>query len=311
MQYAKFRICWYNLLAMLQANLTGAVPETIATRLGTVEYARSGEGPALLVLHGARGGWDQGMMLARSAVGVPDFDVIAMSRPGYLGTPLERGRTPRQQADLCAALLDSLGVAEAAVAAASGGGPCALQFALHYPTRCRALVMIASCSASITRRVPWWFHLLLRIALLRTVAARMRRKMEQHPEAAARRFIPDATLRAQTLSDPEAGPILREFQVSLMDHFAERLPGIKNDITQVCLPFAYPVDKIQVPALVVHGTADEVIPFAQAEGLAARLPAAELVAIPGGRHVILFTHLHLIRPQVRQFLARQFHINRP
>jgi len=39
--------------------------------------------------------------------------VIAVSRPGYLGTPLADGETPEAQADLYAALLDTLGIARA------------------------------------------------------------------------------------------------------------------------------------------------------------------------------------------------------
>lgn len=38
------------------------LPEIIETRLGPVEYAAFGEGPAVLCLHGAMGGFDQGLI---------------------------------------------------------------------------------------------------------------------------------------------------------------------------------------------------------------------------------------------------------
>jgi pimeloyl-ACP methyl ester carboxylesterase len=38
------------------------------------------------------------------------YRLLAVSRPGYLGTPLSSGRDPREQADLFAALLDALGI---------------------------------------------------------------------------------------------------------------------------------------------------------------------------------------------------------
>jgi pimeloyl-ACP methyl ester carboxylesterase len=68
-----------------------------------------GEGPAVLALHGAMGGYDQGLILART-IGPPGYRFVSVSRPGYLGTPLCAGRTPEEQADLLAHLLDALGI---------------------------------------------------------------------------------------------------------------------------------------------------------------------------------------------------------
>jgi len=275
---------------------------TIETLRGGIEYARSGEGPAVLLLHGAMGGFDQGLLLGRAAAGSTGFEFIAVSRPGYLGTPLALGKTPEEQADLCASVLDALAIREAAVIAISGGGQCALQLVLRHPGRCRALVMISACSAPLTVRVPLRFHLIAFLARFPAVVSRMRRKAADDPEGMARRAIPDADLRAQTLNDPEAGPLLGEHLASTMERMAERLPGTRNDIHQSRKPFAYPLERIQAPVLVVHGAADEAVPFAQAESLAAKLPRRELLAIPGGQHVCLFTHRRLIQPRVRQFL---------
>jgi pimeloyl-ACP methyl ester carboxylesterase len=277
-------------------------PKLVATILGDVECARSGEGPALLLLHGAMGGYDQGLLLGRAAVGSSNFELIAPSRPGYLGTPIALGRAPEQQADLCAALLHALTIRQAAVVAISGGGQCALQFALRHPERCRALVMISACSAPITKRLPLRFHLLKLATRFPALAKAMRRKAAEDPERAARRSIPDPVLRARTLNDPEAGPLLVALQLSVMDRMAARMPGTQNDIVQSRTPFAYLLEQIRAPLLIVHGTEDEAAPFAQAESLAAKVPRAELVAIPGGRHVSIFTHREQIQPRIRDFL---------
>jgi pimeloyl-ACP methyl ester carboxylesterase len=137
----------------------GPQPASIATNHGTVEYASLGEGPAVLSLHGAAGGYDQGLILART-IGSPGFRFLAVSRPGYFGTPLAVGPTPDAQADAVAALLDALGIRTAAVMAVSGGGPCALQFSLRHPQRCWALVMASACSAPLVSRPPLSFRLL-------------------------------------------------------------------------------------------------------------------------------------------------------
>ena len=275
----------------------------VETPLGAVEIAVTGEGPAVLAIHGAMGGYDQSLLLARSAVGAAPFRCIAVSRPGYLGTPLSLGKTPEEQADLCAAALEALGVRRAAVVAVSGGGQCALQFALRHADRCWGLVMVSACSAPITVRLPLQFHVMKLMARIPPLVAMLRRNAVRDPEKAARRSIPDPALRARTLNDPEAGPLMTALQLSTMDQMARRLPGTENDITQSRLPFAYPLERITTPALVIHGTADSVAPFAAAQALAARLPRAELLAIEKGEHVSLFTHLAEIRARVTQFLG--------
>jgi pimeloyl-ACP methyl ester carboxylesterase len=272
------------------------------TPRGPLEYARTGEGPAVLLLHGAMGGYDQGLLLGRTVVGTPGYEFIAPSRPGYLGTPLALGPSPEQQADLCAALLDALAARRASVIAISGGGQCALQFAIRHPDRCAALVMISACSAPLSGRVPLRFHVLKLAARIPPLMDAMRRKAAANPEKAARRSIPDPALRARTLADADAGPLLTALQVSVMDRMAARLPGTQNDIVQSRSPFAYACEKIVAPVLIVHGTEDEAVPFAQAESLAARIPNAELLGVEGGRHVSIFTHRDLIQPRVRRFL---------
>jgi len=111
------------------------LPVTLRTARGIVEYASAGEGPTVLALHGAMGGWDQSMLLAR-ILPLPSFRALALSRPGYLGTPLSAGRSPEERADLYAATLDALGVERTAAIAISGGGPSAIRFALRHRDRC-------------------------------------------------------------------------------------------------------------------------------------------------------------------------------
>lgn len=293
----------------LLEDATGAGSTMVETRRGAVECARSGRGPAVLLLHGAMGGYDQGLLLGRTVVGAAGFEFIAISRPGYLRTPLALGAEPEAQADLCAAVLDALAIRQAAVIAISGGGQCALQFALRHPGRCRALVMVSACSAPLAVRVPFQFHLMTLTARFPPLVAGMRRKAAKNPERAARRSIPDAPLRARTLDDPEAGPLLVALQSSAMERMVERLPGTRNDIAQSRAPFSYGLEQIQTSTLIVHGSADAAVPFAQAESLAAKLPRGELLAIPGGGHVSIFTHRATIQPRVHRFL--EFHLSSP
>lgn len=276
---------------------------TAVTPLGAIEYAESGQGLAVLALHGAMGGWDQGLILAR-ATGFGAHRVLAPSRPGYLGTPLSCGRTPAAQADLHAALLDAAGVGAATVVAVSGGGPSALAFALRHPGRCRALVLVSAASARIAARPPLAWYVLRLVARAPALLAAMQRRASRDPERSASRSIPDPTQRARLLQDPVAWPLMEELQRSTGVRMAQRLAGTDNDIATTRGELSLPFEQLAVPVLVVHGTADRLAPFAHGLAVAQRAPAAELLAIEGGEHACLFTHLAEIRSGIASFLAR-------
>jgi 2-hydroxy-6-oxonona-2,4-dienedioate hydrolase len=111
------------------------------TKYGPIEYAREGSGPSTLVVHGAGGGYDQGLYLAHEMLG-EGFDVIAPSRFGYLRTPVPKDASHTAQADAHAALLVRLGVKEAIIMGVSAGAPSAIEFAIRYPERTTALILV-------------------------------------------------------------------------------------------------------------------------------------------------------------------------
>jgi pimeloyl-ACP methyl ester carboxylesterase len=276
-------------------------PAVVATARGPVEYAEHGVGPAVLALHGAMGGWDQSLLLARTIAGT-GHRFIGLSRPGYLGTTLAAARSPEEQADLYAAVLDALGVRDAAVMAVSGGGPSAIHFALRHRERCRCLVLVSTCGGKVEARLPLAFQVLKLAARWRWLAVSMERKAARDPEAALRRSIPDPALLERTLRS-DAGPLLRELVASTSDRMSLRLPGTLNDVA-VTRARSYPLEQVVVPVLVVHGTRDPSVPFARhGKVLATRIPGAELAALEGGEHVAIFTHRGEARARVIPFLA--------
>ena len=84
---------------------------------------------------------------------------------------------------------------------------------------------------------------------------------------------------------------------------AARLPGTINDTAHFAAMDDFPLTAINAPVLIIHGTADVVVPFAHAERVVREVSNAELMAIEGGPHVALFTHLASIRARVGEFLA--------
>lgn len=279
----------------------GPRPIVVKARRGPVECAVAGDGPAILALHGAMGGHDQAWLLART-IGAPGFRYVALSRPGYLGTPLEVARTPEEQADLYREVLDALGIRDVLVMAVSGGGPSALQFAASHRDRCRGAVIVSSVCVRNEGRLPLAWHVMKLTARCEPLVALMRRKVARDPERAARRSIPDPALRARTVRDPEAGPLLLALQLSTLDRMRQRLPGTESDIATTFGELSLPLERIDVPVLVVHGTADRVAAFAQARRMVERIPGAELLAVEGGDHVTIFTHRGVVRERVVKFL---------
>ncbi|MBN1948067.1 MAG: alpha/beta hydrolase [Bradymonadales bacterium] len=278
-------------------------PRTMQTRRGPLEYVDLGTGPAVLALHGAMGGFDQSLLLTRT-IGPPDYRYLAVSRPGYLGTPLSLGKSPEEQADRCAELLDSLGISQAAVMAVSGGGPAAVHFALRHPDRCWGLVLVSTCATTVEDRPPLSFYLLKILARIPWFTRAMRQKVERDIDGAAKASIPDDEMRARTLADPETGPLFVALQRSTADRVAQRLPGTYNDVA-VTRTHEYPLENIAVPTLVVHGTADRMLPFDRhGKAMAKRIPGAELVLAQGGDHVAIYTHRRQVLPAVEQFLKQ-------
>jgi pimeloyl-ACP methyl ester carboxylesterase len=84
-------------------------PSVIMTENGPIEYVRRGSGPPLLISHGITGGFDQGLSLADTYVG-DGYEIIAVSRFGYLGSAMPGDGRPKTQADAYRSLIDTLDV---------------------------------------------------------------------------------------------------------------------------------------------------------------------------------------------------------
>jgi pimeloyl-ACP methyl ester carboxylesterase len=111
------------------------------TASGPIEYAERGTGIPLLSLHGAGGGYDQGLTSAASLLG-EGFKIIAPSRFAYLRTPIPNDASPAAQADAHAALLSSLNIPKAIVMGISAGARSAVELAVRHPDRVSALILI-------------------------------------------------------------------------------------------------------------------------------------------------------------------------
>jgi 2-hydroxy-6-oxonona-2,4-dienedioate hydrolase len=129
------------------------------TACGAIEVAESGpgDGPALLLVHGSGGGFDQALTLG-SDHAARGYRVIAPSRFGYLRSPFPDDPSGERQSDHLACLLDALGLDDVAVMGVSAGAVSALHFAARHPRRTRALVLMvpAVCRPDPAVPMPDW-----------------------------------------------------------------------------------------------------------------------------------------------------------
>jgi pimeloyl-ACP methyl ester carboxylesterase len=281
------------------------IPIQARTERGTVEYVEIGDGPVVVALHGAMGGWDQSLILAQT-IGNSGYRYIAMTRPGYLGTPMSSGKSSEQQGDLIASLLDTLGVTKAGVMAVSGGGPAAVQFGLRHPSRCAGLILVSTCSDKVNTPIPFSFKVMKFLARWSWFANRFRNKAEQNLENVAKRSIRDPEILSRTINDADIWPLFKIMLLSTFDQMGQRIEGTENDI-EISHTTTYPLENLNVPVLVVHGTEDQLVPFeAHAKMYKTRVPNAELLTIDGGEHVAIFTHRNKVRSKVTEFTQHHF-----
>ncbi|WP_332448741.1 alpha/beta fold hydrolase [Methanoculleus sp.] len=268
------------------------------TDCGSIEYARRGLGYPVLVVHGNAGGFDQGLMLAGRTID-PAFQVIAVSRFGYLGSPMPPEPSVAMQADAFACLLDALAISEAAVVAYSAGSASAIQFALRHPERVPALVLVEPVAPGKGPVMPRpIFTIFFQNDFIYWATVTFFSRFVAGPWAGVdrgRRLSPEekADLRALLAS---LLPVSARVDGSLFDIYTST-PGLLNAEGND----DYPFESIGAPTLVVSAVDDPLALHENARALVQRIPGARLFAVPGGGHMLLAQH-GAVRRKITEFL---------
>lgn len=274
---------------------------TIAeTAAGDIEYADSGEGEPALVIHGAGGGYDQGLLIARDLG--PGFRVIAPSRFGYLKTPIRQHASPTTQADAHAALLDFLGIEKAVVVGASAGAPSAIELALRYPKRVSALILLAPRTYDPTNSIG-----VDQSPAAQTIL-RLVKKGADFPfwlavraaRASVVRFLgvpPEVEAAASDLERDRVTQIMRRVLP-----LSERIRGIMVDSVAELAP--WPLERIKVPTLIVSAKDDLFKTLPGARFTAEGIEGAELEVLEDGGHLMV-GHTERVRRWIGNFLRKE------
>lgn len=258
------------------------------TACGPVEYTVAGSGPAVLVIHGAGGGYSQ-MAAISELLATSGFKAIAMSRFGYLRTPLPADASPAGQADAHACLLEALGVSKAAALGVSAGAPSAIQYSLRYPARCFALVLLVPAIsvpgrdvAETTPPSPFWqivFDYVLRSDFMIWVVSRLWPEMLVETVLAT----PLEQFRQTSRAEGQRGlGVIRDiFPVSL------KADGLKNDALVTTTTTAHHLERITAPTLAISAKDDLYRTDVGAKYAAEQIPGARLILFPTGGHAWL------------------------
>jgi len=243
-------------------------------------YEVAGQGVPCLFVHGGLGG-GRGSALFRQhhmAALAQHVHVIAFDRraAGLSETPTTGYHFEGFVADIVA-LLDHLGHARTVLMGTSAGGPQVLQCALTYPERVIALVL--GSTATQTVNVP---------PALASLVTFLGTEGLTHLQAMLARSDADSPVHPAAPFSPMAS-----------------LPGVLQTYLAYHLhgnPIATRLGEITVPALILHGTADEEVSFVEAERLYDGLSTASLIPCVGGGHSIMVTHAAPYRQAIIDFL---------
>jgi len=279
----------------------------LETAFGPIEYADAGEGGLpILVIHGAGGGFDQGLDVAQHLV-KHGFRVIAISRFGYLRTPLPRNASAAAQADAHAAVLDALHIPRCAVLGVSAGGPSAMQLALRHPERVAALVLMVPAAyaptpsargGSAPDRMPALTRVLMDIALKSDFLFWL--ALQIAPNAMTRVILgtPPALLA-------NADAVERARVATVLDHVlpvSTRRLGLLNDAAVVSALPRYELERIATPTLIISARDDLYHTFAGARYSAEHMPHARFIGYPSGGH-LLVGHDQAVTTEIVSFLG--------
>ena len=263
----------------------------INTERGPVEVARDGDGTSVLVIHGGPGGFDQGLMYGRHLRN-NGCELIALSRPGYLHTPLASGRTPTEQADLYAAVLDALKIDRITVLGYSSGGPSAVHFAARHPGRVRSLLL----DSAVLGHYDTAGSAVERLSLFSSFGAWFWHTVGQRWPKVATSLLVDSTTaglnKAQKRAAVEwimADRARVESVQKMLTSFAPwklRHAGFDNDGDNEVHLGPLPIDELKCPTMITHGVSDGVVPVELAIRASESLEGAELVLINEGHHLL-------------------------
>ena len=257
----------------------------VQTPCGPIEYAEAGAGLPLLAVHGSGGGYDQGMAFA-APLATRGIRVIAVSRFGYLRTPMPTDASAEAQADAFVCLMDALDLQTAAVMGGSAGALSALQMAIRHPDRVSALILLVPlaykppvAANSAAPMAPWVENLMMTAIgsdfLFWSGLQVARRQLIGTVLATPPALLDGASRREQARINAMLDNILP---------VSARAAGLRHDTAAGKSMTPARLDLVQAPTLIISARDDRYGTHASAEYIASQIVGAEFLGFETGGH---------------------------
>ncbi|TKG66665.1 alpha/beta fold hydrolase [Prauserella endophytica] len=249
------------------------LPERYETPGGTVRWARFGEGPPVVLLHGTPFSscvWrDVGRALAAH------HEVYVWDMLGYGRSDMRAGQdvSLRAQAEIFAALLEHWDLGEPSVVAHDFGGAVSLRARLLHGAAYARLALV-----DVVALAPWGSPFFRLVAGNAPVFERLppnlhRALVREYVGTASGPGLHPATLDA--LVEPWLG---EEGQAAFYRQIAQADQRYTDEIEPR-------LGELDLPVLVCWGTADSWLPLERGKDLASRIPGARLTLLDGAGHL--------------------------
>jgi pimeloyl-ACP methyl ester carboxylesterase len=270
--------------------MSSIVPAVTTSEGRTLTCAEWGDpdGFPVFSLHGTPGSrfgrhYDEGAYVEAGA------RVITYDRPGYGGSTRHRGRRVVECVNDVAALADHLSIDRFAVIGGSGGGPHALAVAARLPERATKVTcavgivpydtedfdFVAGMDPNNVKELGWALE---GEEVLAHELEREAREMLERVSVDPSKVIGDdwdlSESDRKELARPERQEVIREMTVASV---ANGVWGWVDDDLCFVAPWGFDVSEIRIPARVIYGANDVLVPRQHGEWLARNVPRAEVV----------------------------------
>ncbi len=227
-----------------------------------------------------------------------DMQVSGLSDIARMITPDLRGHGLTEPTDTtpytmellatdCVRLLDHVGYAgPVVIGGLSMGGYLAFEICRRFPERVAGLILAATKATNDTDEIKAVRDESARVALAEGVA----------PIAAG--LLPKLLAPHKYDEDPDLVEFLQDMMLATSPAGIVGAQAAMRD-----RPDSTPdLPDLNIPTLIVHGDEDQLIPLAEAQAMAAGIPNAELVIIPGAGHMPNLEQPTVFNDAVREFL---------
>ncbi|HEY8597940.1 MAG TPA: alpha/beta fold hydrolase [Thermomicrobiales bacterium] len=233
-----------------------------------LRYQLGGDGPPLVLLHGFA--LDLRMWDHQVAAFAPHYQVLRYDLRGFGGSALP-GSSPYDHADDLRALLDYLGIGTAALVGLSMGGEVALDFAVTYPERLRALVLADAMIGGYRWSAEWQA----------TTAPIWHAAREQGVTPAKARWLAHPGLFGAAREQQAVAATLTQMIDDYSGwHWRNRDPHRKPS-----RPAIEQLAQIATPTLIITGEREAPDFVAQANLLGEQIPGAQSCILPAAGHL--------------------------